>query len=113
MMDSMAGTIEFGGGERWDGPQWVFNFVMSYLVTALDGEPIAEEIREIDEENVGFLNIGELDTAMRIRILTMIHESLVADGDARLPEDLPGRAGGIGQLQEVADSAGSALRSDR
>src|SRR5438874_597266 len=45
----MAGTIELGDSSRWDVPSWAFNFVLDYLVRRLGGEPIAQELREIDE----------------------------------------------------------------
>lgn len=108
----MAGTIELGYSDRWNVPSWAFNFVLDYLVTALDDEPIAEKLRELDEENVGFLNIGEFEPLVRARVLTMLRDGLVADADARFPKDLPGRTGGIARLKELADLAGSALRSN-
>jgi hypothetical protein len=108
----MAGTIELGGSDRWDVPSWAFNFVLDYLVTRLDGEPIAQELQEVDEENIGFLNIGEFEPAVRTRVLALLDDGLVAAAEKRLPEDLPGRAGGIARLKELADLAGAALRSN-
>lgn len=107
----MAGTIELGGSSRWDVPSWAFNFVIDYLITRLGDEPIADELREIDEENIGFLNIGAFEPDVRAQILSLLRDGLVADGEKRLPEDLPGRAGGIARLGELAELAGSALRS--
>ena len=108
----MAGTIELGDSSRWDVPSWAFNFVLDYLVRRLDGEPIAQELREVDEENVGFLNIGEFGPTVRIQVLSLLRDGLVADAEQRVPEDLPGRAGGIDRLKELADLAGAALRSN-
>ena len=107
----MAGTIELGDSNRWDVPSWAFNFVMDYLVRRLDGEPIAQKVREVDEENIGFLNLGEFVPTVRIQVLSLLHDGLVADAEQRFPEDLPGRAGGIAQLKELAELAGAALRS--
>ena len=105
----MAGTIELGGGSRWDVPSWAFNFVLAYLAGTVDDESIAEGLREIDEENLGFLSLDQFGPAVRTRILTLLHDGLVPYAEEHLPEELPGRPGGISRLRELADLAGTAL----
>ena len=101
--EMMAGSIEVDG-KLWTAASWLFRWVVSSVAdhAGLDADGQAR-LREIVDENLGWLSIDGLEPARRSIVRDWISERLVADADARLPVDLEAdRAATLTHLGELA-----------
>ena len=105
----MAGTIELTAGTRWSVPSWAFNVAVEYLIEKLAGDPAAEVLKEIDENNLGWVGVDRFEVAQRIRILTLLRDGLLPYAEQRIQLDPADPNDGIGRVRELSELAGSTL----
>ncbi|MFD7154308.1 hypothetical protein ACFV9C_06910 [Kribbella sp. NPDC059898] len=99
----MAGTIELTSGIRWSVPSWAFEAVVEYLIDELAGDPAVETLKEVAENNLGWVGIDQFEDVQRVRILTLLRDGLMQHVEQRDP------AGATGRIRELSELAGLTL----
>ncbi|WP_406051550.1 hypothetical protein [Kribbella sp. NBC_00889] len=99
----MAGSMKVDG-KLWTAASWLFRWVVSSVADNAGLDPDGQAtLREIVDENLGWLSIDDLEPARRSIVRDWISERLVADADARLPVDLEADRGAtLTHLGELA-----------
>lgn len=105
----MAGTIELTAGTRWSVPSWAFNVAVEYLIEKLAGDPAVDVLKEIDENNLGWVGVDRFEDVQRIRILTLLRDGFVPYVEQRLQLDRADPTSGMGPISELAELASLTL----
>jgi hypothetical protein len=94
----VAGTIFTFKGELWSVRGYEFYWVIDTLAREVADPALAAKLREIDEMNLGALNLARLSALEGERILKVICTSLVPTAERELPTAAPER---IARLREL------------
>lgn len=105
----MAGTIELTAGTRWSVPSWAFNMAVEYLIEKLTDDSTVEVLKEIDENNLGWVGVDRFDETQRVRILTLLRDGLVPYVEQHIQLDPTDPRTGIGHMRDLSELAGSTL----
>ena len=105
----MSGTIVFGDGVDWSASSGVFNWVIGHLADAVDDESTRDELRLIDEQNFGWLNLADLSSIGRQQVVSKLGQELVTYAGEQLPataykQDAIAK---VGELVELAGTTAS------
>jgi hypothetical protein len=102
----MSGTIVFGDGVDWSASSGVFNWVIRYLADAVDDQATRDELRLIDEQNFGWLNLADLSETGRRQVLSVLSHDIESYAEENFPRtDLRAQVlANIGELAKLAKS---------
>ncbi|MQA81052.1 MAG: hypothetical protein GEV10_21645 [Streptosporangiales bacterium] len=104
----MAGDIFVSDSLQWPANGSVFSWVLGFLTEATTDPAVREELEEIDEHNLGMLDLDSFAPPARAELLTLLSERLVPHAEAELPPDVADRTGFLDELRTLADMARSA-----
>lgn len=79
----MAGTVDVATG-RWQASSGLFYWVVDEVAGHVDDPATVRALREIDEENLGHLDVAALPEAGRAQVLRVL-AGLAARAEASLP----------------------------
>ena len=68
----MAGTIEIRPGVRWSAAGWLFDWVLSTAASEISDAEFAGKLREIVDENLGFLALSEITGDQRSEFRSVV-----------------------------------------
>ena len=90
---------------RWSAANWLFDWTVEFLAKDIDDSAAAARLREIIDDNVGWLNLGDLSPDTRARLLRRMQTELVETADKTLPATLASRTAVLDLLRELAQLA--------
>jgi len=97
----MAGTIAITENDRWSVASCAYHWVLDYLINhASDPETVAE-LTEIDENNLGWVEIHEFPAAAREELLRLIVDEVVPDAERRLLPENSDRESAIDVIRDL------------
>src|SRR3954471_425901 len=97
----MAGTIEVVRGTRWSAAGWLFDWTLEFLARNVADQGLRDQIREVVEENLGWLGLGDYGPDAEKELKALVTERLLPVADADLPLSLPNRADVLALLGEL------------
>lgn len=101
----MSGTIAVGEDCRWSAANWLFDWVLNFLAERADAPPTSSRIREIVEENLGWLDLADFSSSTRVRILGQLRHELGGLAEAELPSSIPNRPAVLDHVRRLAELA--------
>jgi hypothetical protein len=101
----MSGTIAVTPDKRWSAAGWLFDWTLEALARDLSDEAARQHLREILDNNLGWLSLDDLPPAARAEALSKITTSLVQEADASLPGSVANRPAVLDLLRELARTA--------
>jgi hypothetical protein len=99
----MAGTIAVRHDRRWSAASWLFEWVVDFVAKQLGDDADADQLREVIEENLGWVDLSSFAPEVRARIGESIRHQLVPAAEAELPSSLPNRQQVVKHLEELAE----------
>jgi len=103
----MSGTIEISPQNRWSAAGWLFDWTVGFLAEHVGDPKIAEGLREIVTDNLGWLGLGDFGPTARADLVSIIAGPLLPAAGATLPQTIPNRSAVIDLLAElVAQTTG-------
>jgi hypothetical protein len=103
----MAGTVAVAADKRWSATGWLFDWVLEAIATDLGDTPVTARIREIVDENLGWLGVDTLPEPERTRVFDTL-AALPARAQTQLPETVPERDTVVRYLHDLAALAAAA-----
>ncbi|GIH05100.1 hypothetical protein Rhe02_31670 [Rhizocola hellebori] len=107
----MSGTIAVTPDKRWSAQGWLFDWTLESLARDLSDETARQHLREIVDENIGWLGLADLPPAARAEAFDKITTRLVQEADTDLPGTLPNRPAVLDLLRDLARMAAEARGS--
>ncbi|HCT76955.1 MAG TPA: hypothetical protein DGT23_10270 [Micromonosporaceae bacterium] len=101
----MSGTIAVTPDKRWSAAGWLFDWTVETLAKDLSDSTAVASMREIIEDNIGWLGLDDLSPETRAEVLRRIKTELVDEAEKTLPATIPNRAAAIDLLRELAQLA--------
>lgn len=101
----MSGTIAVTPDKRWSAAGWLFDWTVEALAKDLSDSTAVASMREIIEDNIGWLGLDDLSPDTRAEVLRRIKTELVDEAEKTLPATIPNRAAAIELLRELAQLA--------
>ncbi|WP_155375235.1 hypothetical protein [Catellatospora vulcania] len=98
----MSGTIAVAPDKRWSAAGWLFDWTVEALADDLDDDAAAADLREIVEDNLGWLGLDDLSPAARAEVLRRIKTDLVDRADRELPPTVPNRSEALDLLRDLS-----------
>lgn len=102
----MAGMIEIAPDTRWSAAGWLFRWTVGYLADHAADPNVAESLREIVDEHLGWVGLGEFGPDARANLAAILRD-IDSIADRTLPADIPNRTAVIAHLRELAQKAAS------
>ncbi|MFY1584491.1 hypothetical protein ACN267_08300 [Micromonospora sp. WMMD734] len=103
----MAGLIVLKPGVDWTATGGLFDWTLEFLVARLSDRQVADQLREVVDNNLGSVWVHELPPAAQAEIVSHWRRDLVAAGNHELPESKD-KPGVVRHLQELVDATYSA-----
>jgi len=104
--NEVAATIALAPDVLWSTKGSAFYWVVGYLATRLPTPEAKRRLREIDDNNLGWLALADFPPQVRDQMLRKIWFDLLADAQRRLP-DPPHREEFVNLLRDLVDRADS------
>ncbi|GAA1401818.1 hypothetical protein ACFQZ4_47285 [Catellatospora coxensis] len=104
----MSGTIAVAPDKRWSAAGWLFEWAVEALAEDLDDDAAVATLREIIDDNLGWLGLDDLSPATRAEVLRRIRTELVDRADRELPPALPNRSEAVDLLRDLSRLAETA-----
>jgi hypothetical protein len=82
----MAGLIALRPGVDWTASGGLFDWTLEFLIARLRDEEAVDWLRQVVENNLGSVWIGEFDLATQDEIVTHLRSELLAAAERELPE---------------------------
>ena len=101
----MAGTIAITRADRWSVSNWAYHWVLDFLIRRVTDPKLAATLSEIDDLNLGWVQLVDFDKPQREELLDLLANELVPDAEARLVPENANREEWIDvirPLQEIA-----------
>lgn len=105
-MSILSGTIAITAGDHWSAAGWLFDWVLEFLAQEIKSEEAASSLREVVNENLGWLDISDFRPEDAEELRQVIAEELLAAANAQLPRSMSGRSDAIALLAELVSKAG-------
>lgn len=101
----MAGLIIFSEDEDWSAPGWMFYWVIDFISQNTKNTTVATYFKEISDENLGSVDLTELNLDERREVIDLIRTSLShAAEDLLARRDRKGDLEIIDELTKIAES---------
>jgi hypothetical protein len=97
----MSGTIAVNQDTRWSAAGWLFDWTVELLADNVTDPDLAKDLREIVEENLGWLGLGDFGPDAERQLRTLIQQRLVTEADKRLPDSLANRPAVLDLLRDL------------
>lgn len=98
----MAGTVAIGPDRRWSASTWLFDWVVEYLAAAVSEPVLADELRQIVGDNLGWLGLADYGRDAERELWGLIRTRLVGGADAAFSESMVNRSEALAHLQRLA-----------
>jgi hypothetical protein len=101
----VAGTIAITKEDRWSVSNWAYHWVLDFLIHKVTDPKLAAALREIDDLNLGWVDLDDFDKPQCEELLDLLANELVPDAEARLVPEKASRDEWIDvirPLQEIA-----------
>ncbi|NUT20416.1 MAG: hypothetical protein HOV77_14615 [Hamadaea sp.] len=102
----MSGTIEVSPQRRWSAASWLFDWTVGYLADQVTDEKLAAELREIVDENLGWLGLDDYGPDARADLVAILRDRIVPAAAVDLPGTVDDRPAVLALLRELADATG-------
>jgi len=86
----------------WTAATWLFDWIMDEVGAATDDPGLAAALREIVDNNIGFLSIQDLLPTHRAEFIRISKGGLSASANLQFRQDYPGRAQALRCLDEFS-----------
>lgn len=80
----MAGTVAITRDDLWSVAYWAFHWVVEYLIDHVDDADIVSRLREIEDNNLGWVGLDDFSVEQRQKILPILQHEIVPDAERRL-----------------------------
>ncbi|MEV6966318.1 hypothetical protein AB0M47_14475 [Hamadaea sp. NPDC051192] len=100
----MSGTIEVTPQQRWSAAGWLFDWTVGYLADHVADQEVAAELREIVEENLGWLGLDDYGPEARADLVALLRDRVVPAAAADLPPTVDDRPAVLDLLRDLADA---------
>lgn len=97
----MAGTIAITNTKVWSVNSSAYHWVLDYLIEHITDPDIKRQLQEIDENNLGWLDLGDFAEPHRSEILLMLTDQIVPDAERRIFPGKPDREKSIDVFREL------------
>jgi hypothetical protein len=97
----MSGTIAITPDARWSAAGWLFDWTVDFLSRDVGDATATNHLREIIDDNIGWLSLDDLPASVRARLLERIKTTLVDAADRTLPSTLTDRDAVLDRLREL------------
>jgi len=97
----MSGTIAVTFDDRWSTASWAYHWVLDYLIEHVADPEVTAQLREIDENNLGWVGLYDFPEPTRSEMLGILADEIVPDAEQRLLPGKPERQGALDILREV------------
>jgi hypothetical protein len=87
----MSGTISISPESRWSASSWLFDWVVRFVAQEVGDEKVAEQLREVVDENLGWVDLGDFPADTREVIAQTLRQALVPASERLIPESVPNR----------------------
>jgi hypothetical protein len=101
----MSGTIAVTPDLRWSAANWLFDWTLDFLAAQVDDEAAKGEIREIVDDNIGWLGVEDFPEGVRGQLLDALKNRLVPAADDGLPATVDNREDSLSLLGELSELA--------
>jgi hypothetical protein len=101
----MSGTIAMTHDARWSAASWLFDWTVEFLANNIEDSAAEAHLREIIEDNIGWLDLGDLSAETRARLLRRMNTELVETADKTLPATITNRTAVLDLLRELTQLA--------
>ncbi len=101
----MAGIIALTSSTRWTAASWLFDWTLNELAINLNDHTAVAHLREIIDNNLGWLDLGDLSPDVRSQILHYMQTELVVQAKQKFPATIPERDAVMELLQELSTLA--------
>jgi hypothetical protein len=103
----MSGTIAIAPDVRWSAASWLFDWTLEFLAKDIGDATAAAHLREIVDDNIGWLSLDDLSAEARTSLLRRIKTELVDTADKTLPAGLENRRAVLDLLRELVGLCGA------
>jgi regulator of protease activity HflC (stomatin/prohibitin superfamily) len=86
---------------HWSAASWLFDWTVDFLSKATGDAAATDHLREIIDDNIGWLGLDDLPSDVRARLLERIKAELVDTADRTLPPTLTNRDAVLDLLREL------------
>jgi hypothetical protein len=104
---TVAGTVAITRDDLWSVAYWAFHWVVDYLIDHVGDADIVSRLREIEDNNLGWVGLDDFSVEQRQKILPILQHEIVPDAERRLVPQDPDRERAISVIRELADMARS------
>ncbi len=101
----MAGTIAITRDVRWSVSNWAYHWVLDFLIHRVTDPKLAAALHEIDDLNLGWVELDDFDESQRDELLDLLANELVPDAEARLVPEKANRDEWIDVIRPLKEIA--------
>ena len=100
----MSGTIEVSPQLRWSAAGWLFDWTVGYLADHVADAEVAAGLREIVDENLGWLGLDDYGPEARAELVTLLRDKVVPAAEADLPNTVDNKPAVLDLLRDLAEA---------
>lgn len=82
---------------------------MEFLIKSIDDPAARNELLEIQDNNLGLVDVADFDGDVQRQVLRLLRDDLVPDARQHLRPDIGDREGYLQVLQQLSDMARTAI----
>jgi len=99
----MSGTIAVAADTRWSASGWLFDWTLGFLAAHVKDPKLAAELRQIVDENLGWLSLGDFGPKAEYDLRCLLKRNLLDEAERALPQTLENRTAALDLLQQLVD----------